>query len=66
MTLDELKKTRWWKRWVRECGCPPDQDRVKIALNPNSVFRITPIKHAAYYAQHWTILHKNLEMEAFF
>ncbi|OQB36002.1 MAG: hypothetical protein BWY06_02965 [Candidatus Latescibacteria bacterium ADurb.Bin168] len=40
MTIDELKKTRWWKRWVKDVGCEPVEEEIEAALNPKNTFRI--------------------------
>lgn len=32
MTLDELKRTRWWKGWLRETRNPPSELLIDTAL----------------------------------
>jgi hypothetical protein len=63
MTLDELKQSRWWKRWKRYGGDNPDAERVAIALNPDSVYTISIGK--AWGQDSYQILCGDVEMERF-
>lgn len=40
MTLDELKRSRWWALWVAETGREPDKQAIDLALSATQVFHV--------------------------